>query len=76
MVHHVDVIISLKSGDTSNDSTNGVTVETSLNVTPNNLSNSISIPLAAPERIMVPSIFSKLSPNQFGPKGMYTYVHI
>ena len=74
----VDVIISLKSGDSLTDSsTNGVNVDTSLNslnLTPNNLSNSTAVvPSTAPDRYSVPLIFSKLSPGQFGPKGI---IHI
>ena len=71
----VDVIISLKSGYPLTDSsTNGVNVDTSLNslnLAPNNLSNSSAVvPSTAPDRYSVPLIFSKLSPGQFGPKGI------
>ena len=66
---YVDVIISLKSGDTSGSSTNGVNMD-SLNVTPNNLSNSTAVVPTAPERKLVPDIFYRLQPGQYSPRGI------
>ena len=74
----VDIIISLKSGDSPGDSnTTAVNVDTSLNSlnslnpTPNNLSTLCTVvPSATLDRYSEPSIFNKLSPGQFGPKGI------
>ena len=74
----VDIIISLKSGDSPAESnTTAVNVDTSrnslnsLNPTTNNLSSlSTVVPSATLDRYSEPSIFNKLSPGQFGPKGI------
>jgi len=64
----LDIIISLKSGNSAGSSTDGVNAKSSLNLTPNNLSNSNAIVPVTPE-MTLPVIFDKLRPGQFGPKG-------
>jgi len=65
---HTDIISSLKSGDSP--AGNGGSVNTSLS--PNDLSNSISSVVSVGGRLRVeePEIFSRLPPDQYGPKGM------
>ena len=67
----LDIIISLKSGN----STDCANPESSLNLTPNNLSNSNAIVPVTPERTL-PVIFDKLRPGQFGPKGRYIHTYV
>ena len=62
-----DIISSLKSGD--GPTGNGRSVDTSLSTS--DLSNSTSSVVPVDKRLKdeEPEIFSRLQPNQFGPKG-------
>ena len=66
-----DIIISIKSGDSSDSPTDGVSTESPPSLTPNNLSNSTAVLPAAPQRLLVPGIFYKIRPGQYSSRGTY-----